>query len=79
MTKPASSNKGNAENILAIAMVSSVGASILALLTLLIANAVGTSELPVIFIQIAWFGLPLGALLLIALIATSAFNKARNK
>ena len=77
MTKPATQRRRKAENILAITMVSSVVTSILALFTLLIANLFGFSELPVIFIQIAWFGLPLGALLLIALVATSAFNKSR--
>lgn len=77
MTKPAVKPRKSVETILAIAMVSSVGASILALFTLLIANLFGLSELPVIFIQIAWFGLPLGALLLIALVATSALNKSR--
>jgi TctA family transporter len=77
MTKPDTQRRRKAENILAIAMVSSVVTSILALFTLLIANLFGLSELPVIFIQIAWFGLPLGALLLIALVATSAFNKSR--
>jgi hypothetical protein len=77
MAKPDIQRRRKAENFLAIAMVASVVTSILALFTLLIANLLGFPELPVIFIQIAWLGLPLGALLLIALVATSAFNKSR--
>lgn len=77
MAKAQNSSRNRSENFLAFAMLASVGASILCLFTLLIANLLGAQELPVIFIQIAWFGLPLGALFLIALLVVSAINKRR--
>jgi hypothetical protein len=77
MVKAQNTSRNRTENFLAVGMLTSVGAAILCLFTLLIANMLGASELPVIFIQIAWFGLPLGALFLIALLVTAAINKRR--
>ena len=77
MTKAQNAKRNRVENVLAFAMIVSVSASILSLFAMLIANALGTSELPVLFMQLAWFGLPLGALFLISLIIVSAINKRR--
>lgn len=77
MAKAQNSSRNRTENFLAVAMLASVGASILCLFALLVANLLGASELPVIFIQVAWFGLPLGALFLIALLVATSINKRR--
>jgi hypothetical protein len=78
MAKPTKPQKNRIENILAFMMAGVIGISVLAILLMLI-SALFKFALPALFALLPMIGLPLGALIMIALIIVQARNRAKEK
>ena len=74
---PPANNASRAENVLAFMAVGVIGFSILIIGFLLFAYATGLKSLPVLLPLLPLIGLPLGMLLIIALVIVSIRRRAR--
>ena len=74
MTKP---KINRVENVVAYMMVGVLGTSILTILVILVAYLMKFTKLPALLALIPMIGLPLGALLLIALLIIMARKRAK--
>lgn len=79
MAKPSESKKSRIETTLAFMMAGVIGVSILAILVVLIAYLMNIREMPPVLALLPMIGLPLGALLMIALLSFQAFSRAKEK
>jgi len=77
MAKNTESARNRFENILAYMIAGVVGVSIVAILITLIALANGNNKLPAILYVLPTIGLPLGFVLVIALLVTNLFRRKR--
>ncbi|CAB4548261.1 MAG: hypothetical protein F2536_04205 [Actinobacteria bacterium] len=71
------SKRSRVEVILAAMAVSVLGLSVLSILTTLLLVFLGVSELPVLLAQLPLIGLPVGFLIIIALLITAIIRRSR--
>ncbi len=79
MVKTPKNKENRLENVLAYMTVGVVGVSILAIITVLIAYFNGFRDLPPLLALIPLIGLPLGMLLIIALVILGAVRRKRSE
>jgi len=79
MVKPNEPQKSRVETSLAFMMAGVIGVSILAILVVLVAYLLNFTKLPPVLALMPMIGLPLGALLMIALVITQARSRAKEK
>lgn len=79
MVKPNEPQKSRVETSLAFMMAGVIGVSILAILVVLVAYLLNFTKLPPILALMPMIGLPLGALLMIALVIAQARSRAKEK
>lgn len=72
-----SSNRAQIETTLAYIAVSVIGISILSILATLIMTATGATQFPVILAQVPLIGLPVGFLIVIAMLITSIIRRSK--
>jgi uncharacterized RDD family membrane protein YckC len=75
--KPGAKPTPRIENVLAFMAVGVIGFSILIIAFLLFAYATGMKSLPVLLPLLPFIGLPIGMLLIIALVIVSVLRRAR--
>jgi hypothetical protein len=78
MAKPTQPQKNRIETILAFMMAGVIGISVLAILLMLL-SALFKFALPTLFALLPMIGLPMGALIMIALIIVQARNRPKDK
>lgn len=74
---PENSKRSRVEVILAASAVSVIGLSILSILTTLLLVFFGATDLPVLLAQLPLIGLPMGFLMIIALLIAAIIRRSR--
>jgi hypothetical protein len=74
---PENSKRSRVEVILAAMAVSVIGLSVLSILTTLLLVLVGVDDLPVLLAQLPLIGLPVGFLIIIALLIAAIIRRSR--
>lgn len=74
---PENSKQSRVEIILAAMAVSVIGLSVLSILTTLLLVFLGVTDLPVLLAQLPLIGLPVGFLIIIALLVAAIIRRSR--
>ena len=74
---PENSKQSRVEVILAAMAVSVIGLSVLSILTTLLLVVLGVTDLPVLLAQLPLIGLPVGFLIIIALLVAAIIRRSR--
>jgi hypothetical protein len=74
---PENSKQSRVEVILAAMAVSVIGLSVLSILTTLLLVFLGVTDLPVLLAQLPLIGLPVGFLIIIALLVAAIIRRSR--
>jgi hypothetical protein len=74
---PENSKRSRVEVILAAMAVSIIGLSVLSILTTLLLVFLGVNDLPVLLAQLPLIGLPVGFLIIIALLIAAIIRRSR--
>jgi hypothetical protein len=74
---PENSKQSRVEVILAAMAVSVIGLSVLSILTTLLLVFLGVADLPVLLAQLPLIGLPVGFLIIIALLVAAIIRRSR--
>ncbi|MEY3972117.1 MAG: hypothetical protein RL224_808 [Actinomycetota bacterium] len=74
---PENSKRSRVEVILAAMAVSVIGLSVLSILTTLLLVFLGVNDLPVLLAQLPLIGLPVGFLIIIALLIAAIIRRSR--
>lgn len=74
---PENSKQSRVEVILAAMAVSVIGLSVLSILTTLLLVFLGVTDLPVLLAQLPLIGLPIGFLIIIALLVAAIIRRSR--